>query len=125
MAWFYRAAQHGNTDAKANLGWLYENGWGVERDYDQALSWFRKAADDGSANAGKQHWLALPERMGSLSRIIRKRRNGNRKAADKDYARAEGNLGWLYQEGKGVKQDYAEAMTLSRKAADKASLRLR
>jgi hypothetical protein len=41
-----------------------------------------------------------------------------RKAADRGYATAQSNIGWLYHNGWGVKQDYGEAMTCYRKAAD-------
>jgi TPR repeat protein len=32
-------------------GTMYANGWGVPRDYAEALRWYRKAADQGDANA--------------------------------------------------------------------------
>jgi TPR repeat protein len=41
-----------------------------------------------------------------------------RKAADEDFAVAQGNLGTMYALGHGVPQDYAEAATWYRKAAD-------
>jgi TPR repeat protein len=33
------------------VGRSYENGAGVTRDYDQAMAWYRKAADAGCADA--------------------------------------------------------------------------
>ena len=41
-----------------------------------------------------------------------------RKAADQGYARAQNNLGSMYYEGNGVKQDYEEAVKWYRKAAE-------
>jgi uncharacterized protein len=41
-----------------------------------------------------------------------------RKAADQGDADGQGNIGWLYEYGRGVAQDYAEAMRWYRKAAD-------
>ena len=35
----------------ANLGSIYENGKGVPRDSQQALGWYRKAAQAGSSSA--------------------------------------------------------------------------
>jgi TPR repeat protein len=32
-----------------NMGVLYHNGWGVRQDRDAAVSWFRRAAEAGSA----------------------------------------------------------------------------
>jgi uncharacterized protein len=33
------------------LGMLYQNNWGVARDYAQARQWYQKAADSGNALA--------------------------------------------------------------------------
>ena len=46
-----------------------------------------------------------------------------RKAADQGNADAQDNVGWLYQHGWGVAQDYAEAMRWYRKAADQGDAR--
>ncbi len=45
------------------------------------------------------------------------------KAASQHNADGQNNLGWLYHEGWGVKQDYAEALTWFRKAADQGNSR--
>jgi TPR repeat protein len=37
--------------AQNNIGWLYRNGWGVGQDYAEAMRWYRKAADQGNADA--------------------------------------------------------------------------
>jgi TonB family protein len=44
-----------------------------------------------------------------------------RKSADQGYAYAQVNVGWLYHNGWGVKQDYGEAMTWYRKAANQGN----
>ncbi len=43
MTWFRKAAEQTNPVAENNIGWLYENGWGVQQDYAEAMNWFRKA----------------------------------------------------------------------------------
>ena len=45
------AADKGNANAEGNLGYVYENGWGVSQDYAEAAKWYRKAADQGIADA--------------------------------------------------------------------------
>ncbi len=40
-----RRAQQGDALAQADLGIIYANGLGVPKDYQEALKWFRKAAD--------------------------------------------------------------------------------
>jgi TPR repeat protein len=42
----------------------------------------------------------------------------DRQAADQGYANAQSNIGWLYHNGWGVPQDYAQAMAWYQKAAD-------
>ena len=58
--WFRLAEDHGNADAQANLGMMYEEGDGVAQDYKEALRWYRLAADNGNPDAqtrlGFMHW---------------------------------------------------------------------
>jgi TPR repeat protein len=45
----------GDNDAMFELGWRYEHGsGGVDRDYDKARLWYKKAADAGNVEA----WMA-------------------------------------------------------------------
>ena len=44
MRWFYRAARQGNADAENSLGTMYAGGFGVLRDYSEALKWYLRAA---------------------------------------------------------------------------------
>ena len=50
-------AQHGNRDAQALLGYLYEIGRGVPQDETQAALWYRRAAEQGQSFA--QYQLGL------------------------------------------------------------------
>eukprot|EP00613_Pedinella_sp_CCMP2098_P067119 CAMPEP_0171989828 /NCGR_PEP_ID=MMETSP0993-20121228/276611_1 /TAXON_ID=483369 /ORGANISM="non described non described, Strain CCMP2098" /LENGTH=354 /DNA_ID=CAMNT_0012642825 /DNA_START=111 /DNA_END=1175 /DNA_ORIENTATION=+ len=45
------AANQGHIRAQYNLGFNYSRGWGVAQDYKTAMRWFRKAADQGMADA--------------------------------------------------------------------------
>ena len=48
----YRAAaERGDKEAQYNLGVCYNNGYGVTKDFTQAVYWFRKAAEQGDATA--------------------------------------------------------------------------
>ena len=44
-------AERGNTSAKINLGLMYAKGRGVKKDDVQAVQWYRKAAEQGRADA--------------------------------------------------------------------------
>ena len=39
------------ANAQNNLGWMYEEGKGVTRDYKEAVKWYRLAAEQGYATA--------------------------------------------------------------------------
>jgi len=44
-------AESGNATAQYNLGYCYEYGRGVAKDYVEAAKWYRKAADQGDSYA--------------------------------------------------------------------------
>lgn len=45
------AASLGLVDAQFNLGLMYYKGQGVPQDYEEALRWFKEAAEQGDAQA--------------------------------------------------------------------------
>jgi TPR repeat protein len=45
------AAEQGHPEALTNIGWFYQNGWGVPQDDAEAFRWYRKAADKDYAPA--------------------------------------------------------------------------
>ncbi|MGA0344321.1 MAG: tetratricopeptide repeat protein, partial [Arenicellales bacterium] len=51
IALFEPNAHQGNRDAQYAMGVAYYEGNGVNRDLDEALAWFRKAADSGHPTA--------------------------------------------------------------------------
>ena len=38
-------------DTQFNLGWRYENGRGITKNDEEAVKWYRKAAEQGNENA--------------------------------------------------------------------------
>jgi hypothetical protein len=48
LAQWQALAERGDIIAANNLGYLYENGVGVQRDYAKALHWYRKVAEAGA-----------------------------------------------------------------------------
>ena len=47
MKWFVKAAYQEHAKAQNNLGIMYENGYGTEKDLSLAKMWYKKAADHG------------------------------------------------------------------------------
>jgi len=117
MIWYRQAAEKGNAPAQNDVGWLYQNGWGVKQDYAEAATWYRKAADQGNATA--QCNLGWLYRKGfGVNQDYSEAMTWFRKAGNQGDVKAQTNIGWLYEKGFGVNQDYAEAMIWYRKAAD-------
>jgi uncharacterized protein len=48
MKWFRLAAENGHAEAQANLGAMYENGFGVERNSVLSHMWSNIACSNGS-----------------------------------------------------------------------------
>ena len=94
-------ARQGDAEAQCALGTLFETGRGVPKDDQQAIFWYRKAADQGLDVA--------QDRLGSMYE--------NGRGVRQDYQQAEFHLGWLYDIGKGVEQNYQQAAMWYRKAA--------
>jgi TPR repeat protein len=101
---------------------------GVPQDYAEAMRWFQKAADAGNSSAMNYAddevvsagctRTACCTRAGACRRTTRRRCGGIGKPPTRAIARAMYNIGDLYYYGRGVPQDYAEAMRWYRQAAD-------
>ena len=134
VRWYQKAAKQGNAQAMFNLGISYYNGDGVPSNPTLAYAWFLLAQDAGSPAADDAVKRSAEEggRMGTpeaLLQVAAMYEKGNelpqsyadaakwyRKAADLSPL-AQFNLASMLIDGKGVPQDYGQAMTLCRDAA--------
>jgi len=114
------AANQGHMLAQCSLGCKYTSSGedqGYLQDYDKAVHWFRKSADQGCAvaqlNLGTmyQHGEGVGEDYNKAARWYRK-------AAAQGNANAQFGLGKLHTRGSGVVKDYNEAARWFHKAAD-------
>lgn len=48
---YRKAAEQGHANAQYMLGLMYDNGYGVMPDYEEARKWYRKAAEQGDTFA--------------------------------------------------------------------------
>jgi len=122
---FQPLAASGNAEAQFYVGLMYDNGEGVPQDYrqvvthvQQALTWYRKSAEQGFAPAQTNLGILL-ETGGQLERNYKEAASWYRKAADQGNAAAQFNLGLIYYSGRGddIAPDYKEAITWLGKAA--------
>jgi TPR repeat protein len=74
VKWYRRAAEQGNVDAQATLGFRYERGQGVSKDYVLADMWLSWAAAKGYQCADKCDALAAkmtPAQIAEAQRLAR------------------------------------------------------
>jgi len=110
-------AEQNDPQAQFDLGFEYEQGIGVEKNYAEAVKWYRKAAEQNFAPA--QYNLGACYLSGEgVSKDYAEAVKWFRKAAAQNLASAQAMLGTCYANGQGVPKDYAEAVNWSRKAAE-------
>jgi TPR repeat protein len=73
---------------------LYQNGWGVARDYAEALTWYQKAADQGYAKAQNNIGWLYEQGLG-VAQDLAKAREWYKKSADGGNAKAKAALNRL------------------------------
>ncbi len=116
-------AESGDVDAQNKLGKAYclgENGF--EKNYEEAVKWFSKAADKGYAKA--QNNLALCYANGNgVEKDMTQAVTLWKKAAKKDMPQAQVALGLCYANGDGIKKDIKRAVSLWEKAAEQGYAR--
>jgi TPR repeat protein len=114
--WYRMAADQGYRDAETNLGYLYEKGSGVPRDYIEAGKWYLKAAEKGEPVA--QYRLGLLYELGKgVSRNDSDASKWILLAAENGYDVAQFKAATMYFDGQGVEKDLVEAMRWYESAA--------
>jgi TPR repeat protein len=114
--WYRRAADMGHAAAQNDLGWLYQNGWGVPRDLGQAVYWYRQSANQGFATGQVNLGFMYQKGRGVPVNYVEAVRLYRLAAAQNDSTAAD-NLGVMYRDGLGVPRDHNQAVSWFRKAA--------
>jgi TPR repeat protein len=117
LKFFSKAAAANFALAQVNLGSLYFNGQGVEKDAREAARWDRLAADQGLAPAEAVLGSLYVQGQG-VERDYAQAQKWLRLAAEQGFAPAEFGLGNLLANGQGVSRDEDAAMRLYGLAAD-------
>ena len=104
------------ADALTERGKDYHSGRGVEKDYKEAMRWYKLAVAQGSSRAENNIGMLYQFGFGVM-KDEKEAARWVRIAADKGLAIAQKNLGCFYREGTGVAQDDAEAVRWFRLAA--------
>ena len=113
------AANRGDDDAVALLGWFYDTGRHVRQDYARAAEYYRRVVRDNPSvqwRLGVMYDLGqgVPQNSGEALRLFRQ-------AARNDDVNAQVSLGVMYANGSGVPADYVQSMRYYRRAAELGS----
>jgi TPR repeat protein len=117
---FISLAEQGDAEAQNNLGLMYGSGQGVERDYAEAVRWFKLAAEQGNAEAKNNLGGMFLKGKGVTNGIedVEEAILWFKKSAEQGNVEAQCNLGLMFYEGKVVMQSNSEAMLWFKKAAE-------
>jgi TPR repeat protein len=114
---WYKAAEQGDINAQYNLGSCYYHGVGTNRNYAEAVKWYRKAAEQGHPDAqyllGSCYFHGWGAEVNQVEAV-----KWYRKAAEQGNSDAQYKLCLCYFTGNGIRRDEAEALRWCRKAAD-------
>ncbi len=102
-------AENGDIRAQYAIGRMYEKGRGVERNFETAIRWYRKAAEHGHADS--EYRIAVGYAYGlGVKRDESKALSWLRRAANHGQKRAQKVLAQAYEEGRlGLKADPEQA----------------
>ena len=101
-------AEQGLAAAQFNLGLLYANGQGVQKDDAQARQWYEKAAAQGHADAQVNLGILFVYGRG-VPQDYKMAVYWLRLSANQGNDLAQRKLGLMYERGDGVPQDYVQA----------------
>jgi len=116
--WYTEAAKQGHYPAQESLGMLYFKGIGVPQDFTWAYAWLY-AADQGYTQAMGQADTADKNSTDATkaSPAARDLFLIDQQMSEQERAIAANRIGVFYQQGIGIKQDYAAAMKWYKQAA--------
>ncbi|KAF9356973.1 hypothetical protein BGX26_004440 [Mortierella sp. AD094] len=113
--WFLEASHQGHIAAQCYLGFMTENGQGMNQDNIRATEWYIKAGSHGyncdHPNAGVR--LEYSNSIQNYGKAL----SWYREAADKGDAIAQCILGFIHQHGSGILNDHTKAAEWYRRAA--------
>lgn len=110
-------ANRGYAEAQGKLCQMYMYAKGIPQDYNHALYWCRKSAQQGNPLAFVDLGLMYIQGLG-VQRDYQQALYWFGEAAKYNNPAAQNNLGYMYHHGFGVAKDYRQAVQLYRKAAE-------
>jgi TPR repeat protein len=109
----------GASGAQVNLGVMYYNGQSVPQSHREAVTWLRRAAEQGTPSRSTTSGSCTTAE--GVPQNHREAVAWFRRAAEQGDADAQYNLGVMYDNGEGVPQDDREAVAWYRRAAEQGN----
>ncbi|KAF9143802.1 hypothetical protein BG015_000299 [Linnemannia schmuckeri] len=107
----------GDKEAQNAVGESYHKGRGIQQDYQAAMDWYLKAAEQGNTAAQSNIGYMYETDLG-VTKDYSQAMEWYQKAADQGNVVAQHNIGFLYEYGNGVEKDKVKAMKWYKKAAE-------
>jgi len=111
-----------DPEARCDLAYMLENGYGVQEDKEKAVEYYRIAAEQGypraQVNLGYMYSNAYGVECDKAQAV-----KYYQMAADQGYTNAYTNLGYMYSNGYGIPQDKKIAVKYYKKAAKRGYAR--
>ena len=130
VRWYRLAAEQGHVGAQYTLGSIYYFGDDVDEDHAEAVRWYRLAAEQAEQDDADL-WRLIAHRLGEMYRYGRRHFDVDedhaeavrwyRLAAEQGHARAQQELGEMYELGEGVEEDDVEALRWYRLSAEQGN----
>lgn len=111
-----KLAKKGNAEAQFKVGEMYETGFGVKKDMNEARNWINKSAAQGNENAGFKLLYWDVEKNGLKGENKAKVENLKAKAKEGN-PQAQYYVGKMHANGVGLKKNSDEALKWLNKAA--------
>ncbi|KGK43062.1 hypothetical protein LH51_02885 [Nitrincola sp. A-D6] len=108
-------AREGNLDANNLLGQMYENGWGVEADEEEAARLYRIGANQG-------HMDSITNLRALQNKAFAVELNQQLPLAEAGNSEAQNRVGEMLEFGQGIERDKHEAFIWYQRAADQGEV---
>lgn len=106
--WYAKGVKEGSTCAMNNLGYMYMQGAGVQKDNSSAFALFQLSAEKGDPEGAFAAGY-MTERGWGTEYNVRRAFGFYAMAAEKGYAPAENAVGTMFESGAGVEKSYEKA----------------
>ena len=118
IKWYKRGTALGDVSSQTHLADLYLYGQGVEKNLQTALNLFKPSADNGYPLSLYKMGVIYRQGDRTVRRNVPLAIQWLQRAAKAGFARAQNDLGHIYETGDGVPRDLAKAASWYRLAAD-------